>query len=78
MLRQLADERAVHAVAVFRMRVFFQTAERRFFRRRLIAGFYVRMFFQRADQRAGLIVAVRARKHGKNLRKSAKMQLTNL
>ena len=41
------------------MRVFFQTAERRFLRRRFVTGVGVRMFFQRADQRAGLIVAIR-------------------
>ena len=53
-LRQCADERAVRAVAVFRMRVFFQTTERRFLRRRFVTGVGVRMFFQRADQRAGV------------------------
>ena len=41
------------------MRVFFQTTERRFLRRRFITGVGVRMFFQRADQRAGLVIAVR-------------------
>ena len=60
MLRQRADERAVRAVAVFfRMRVFFQTAERRLLRRWFVTGVGVRMFFQRADQRAGLVITIR-------------------
>ena len=58
-LRQRADERAVRAVAVFRMRVFFQTTERRLLHRRFVTGVGVRMFFQRADQRAGLVITIR-------------------